>query len=231
MRAPDRMPDRMNEKTLSIAVPGGAITAIRTGPDSQPRAVFAYAPGAGSNVNDPFGGFAGQRLADKGMSAVRFQFPYMEAGKKGPDRGNVLEDTWKAVIEAVRVPGLPLIVGGRSMGGRIASHVAAQGIAVGALALFAYPLHQPGRPERMRDSHLPSIPVPTLFCSGTRDAFASLDELRAAASKVRSSTVHLLEGADHGFAVLKSSARTREEIWAEAVEALLAFVSATAVVR
>jgi predicted alpha/beta-hydrolase family hydrolase len=107
------------------------------------------------------------------------------------------------------------------MGGRIASQVVAQGAEVEALALFAYPLHPPGRPYEVRDQHLPAIKVPTFFCSGTNDAFASPDELSVAASKVRLSTLHLLNGADHGFAVRKSSGSTRDDVWAEAVAALL----------
>ena len=93
-----------------------------------------------------------------------------------------------------------------------------------AVALFAYPLHPPGKPERQRVEHLPSLRVPVLFCSGTNDAFASPEELLAAAKMVRSATVHMLEGADHGFAVRKSSGRSREDVWAEAVEAMVAWL-------
>ena len=112
------------------------------------------------------------------------------------------------------------------MGGRIASQVVAQGQDVDALCLFAYPLHQPGKPSSRRDEHLPSITAPTLFCSGTRDTFATPDELRVAASKVPSSTVRLLEGADHGFKVLKSSGRPLEDVWHEAVGYLADWVRA-----
>ena len=94
-----------------------------------------------------------------------------------------------------------------------------------SLALFAYPLHPPGRPEQTHDGHLASIDVPTLFCSGSRDTYASPDELRNAASLVRHSSVQFLEGADHGFAVLKSSGRARDDVYAEAVAALLSFIA------
>ena len=110
------------------------------------------------------------------------------------------------------------------MGGRIASHVAAQGAAVDAVALFAYPLHPPGNPRKSRDSHLPQIASPALFCSGTRDTFASPEELAAAAATVPRATVHSLEGADHGFAVLKSSGRTKEDVWSEAAAFLLSWL-------
>ena len=145
----------------------------------------------------------------------------MEAGKRRPDRTPVLEATWRAVIESVQQDGVRLAVGGRSMGGRIASQVVAAGTPADALALFAYPLRPPGNPEKMRDQHLPLIGVPTLFCSGTRDSFGRPDELRLAASKVPQATVHLLEGADHGFNVPKSSGRTREQVWDEAIDAML----------
>jgi hypothetical protein len=214
------------EQTFSIAISDGrAVTGVRTEAETASKGwLLVYAPGAGSNVHDPFGVYACRTLANEGIASVRFQFPYMEAGKRGPDPPHVLEATWRAVLEAVRTPGVRLVVGGRSMGGRIASQVVAQGGEADALALFAYPLHPSGRPLQLRDQHLPAIKVPTLFCSGTNDAFASPDELSAAASKVRLSTLHLLNGADHGFAVPKSSGRTRDDVWAEAVAALLGWL-------
>ena len=212
-----------------IAVPVSAertVSAIRTEPEGTPSGwLFVYAPGAGSNINDPFGAYVADRLATEGFTVVRFQFPYMENGRRRPDRTPVLEETWCRVLDAVRSPGLRLAVGGRSMGGRIASHVVAQGVEVDALALFAYPLRPPGNPDRRRDGHLPDIPVPTLFCSGTRDDFATPEELQVAASIVPRANVHLLDGANHGFSVLKSSGKTRQNIWAEAVDSMLAWLA------
>jgi predicted alpha/beta-hydrolase family hydrolase len=208
-----------------LTLPDGAsLTTARTDAQGELRAVFLYAPGAGSNVHDPFGRYLAGRLAEHGIETVRIQFPYMEAKKRRPDPPAVLEATWRAAIDALRPKGGKLIAGGRSMGGRIASQVVAQGAAVDALALFAYPLHPPGQPERMRDAHLPQIAVPALFCSGTRDAFASPDELRAAAAKVAHATVHLLDHADHSFAAPKASDRTREDIWSEAADAMLVWI-------
>jgi len=216
------LPSAMPEETLTIALPGGpTVSAVRTTAGRKRGPVVAYAPGAGSNVHDLFGRFLAQRLAGQGVSTVRLQFPYMESRKRRPDPPPLLEATWRAAIEALRSEAAPLIVGGRSMGGRIASQVVAKGEAVDGLVLFAYPLHPPGQPEKRRDAHLPAIAVPTLFCSGTRDAFASPEELRAAAKKVRGSTVHLLEDGDHGFAVPKKSGRTKEDVWEEAAQALL----------
>jgi predicted alpha/beta-hydrolase family hydrolase len=201
--------------------PGVSVTAMRAAAKGDAGWAFAYAPGAGSNVNDPFGKHLCEALAARGVTAVRFQFPYQEAGRSGPDKPEVIEATWRAVIDAVRGDAAKLAIGGRSMGGRIASMVHADGVACDALALFAYPLHPPGRPDKMRDEHLPSIKARTLFVSGTNDAFASPDELRAASSKVKRATVHLLEAADHGFNVKKASGRTKAEVYEEAADATI----------
>jgi predicted alpha/beta-hydrolase family hydrolase len=217
----------MTDRTLTIPLPDGrAVTAIRTEPDGDAAWTFLYAPGAGSNVHDPFGTYACRELAARGVACLRFQFPYQEARRRFPDRPDVLEATWRAVIEAGRPPAGRLVAGGRSMGGRIALQVVAQGVEVDALALFAYPLHPPGRPGQLRDGHLPAIDIVALFCSGTNDAFASPDELRAVAAKMPRASVHLLEAAGHGFNAPKSSGRTRQDIWAEAVEALWDWLAA-----
>jgi len=211
----------MVDKQLRIPVAEhGVITALQTTPSRTGRWIFVYAPGAGSNIRDPFGAYATRDLAARDITTVRFQFPYMEAGKKGPDRPPVLEAAWRAVIEAVREPRKKLVVGGRSMGGRIASQVVAQGTEADALALFAYPLHPPGKPEQPRTEHFAKLRLPTLFVSGTNDAFGSPEELRGASKEVRGAQLHLLDGADHGFAVRKSSGRTREDVYAEAIRAL-----------
>ena len=216
----------MTNNQLTIDVPDiGRVSAMRTTAKAA-RWTFIYAPGAGSNIHDPFGTYAARELARSGVSTVRFQFPYMEAGRKSPDRPAILEATWRAVIEAVRSPKPRLVVGGRSMGGRIASIVVADGVTVDALALFAYPLHPPGKPEQMRVDHLTSIKTPTLFCSGTGDAFGSPGELKAASKKVRGARLHLLEGADHGFAVRKSTGRTKDDVFAECVATMLMWLDA-----
>lgn len=186
---------------------------------------FVYAPGAGSNLRDPFGRRLAERLPAAGISLVRFQFPYQEAGSRRPDSPKTLLATWRAVLEActggTSTAGTRIAIGGRSLGGRIASVLASEGAAVDALALFAYPAHPPGKPEQLRTAHLPSIACPALFCSGTRDPFASPEELTAVAALVPSARVHLLDGADHGFAVLKSSGRSREDVWNEAAGVLV----------
>lgn len=217
------------EEPLKIPLPGGrTISGVRTDPDGGREWTFIYAPGAGSNIHDAFGRSAAGQLAAAGVATVRFQFPYMEAGKRSPDRPAVLEETWRAVIETVR-PGAPkLVAGGRSMGGRIASQVVAEGVPVDALALFAYPLHPPGKPEQRRDAHLASLRVPVFFCSGTNDAFASSDELREAAALIPNARVYLLEGSDHGFNVPRSSGRRKEDVWEQAVVGMLEWLRGAA---
>jgi len=186
---------------------------------------FVYAPGAGSNLRDPFGQQLAERLPEAGISFVRFQFPYQEVGSRRPDSPATLLAAWRAVLEActggTSTTGTRTAIGGRSLGGRIASMLASEGASVDALALFAYPAHPPGRPDQPRTAHLPGIACPTLFCSGTRDPFASPDELTAVAALVTDARVHLLDGADHGFATLKSSGRSREDVWAEGTGVLV----------
>lgn len=186
--------------------------------------VVVYAPGAGSNVNDGFGEFASRYFATLGIATLRFQFPYMEEGKRFPDRPLVLESAWRGAIRFARERRPRVAVGGRSMGGRVASHVVAQGEPVDALVCFAYPLHPPGKPDQRREGHLASITVPTLVCSGTRDTFGTPDELQASIAQVPRAQLHLLDGADHGYNVLKSSGRARTHVWTEAAEAAALFL-------
>lgn len=181
---------------------------------------YVYAPGAGSNINDPFGRYLCDRLAAAGTDAYRFQFLYMETGRKSPDRSPVLSAAWQSVIGSVRPNADRLAIGGRSMGGRYASMVAASGAPVEALGLFAYPLHAPGD-TRWRDDHFATVVVPAFFCSGTNDAFATPEELQTAAGKMPNASLHFLDGADHGFAVPKASGRTRQQVYEEAVDAVL----------
>lgn len=198
----------------------GGVSVLRNTVDSAAW-TFVYAPGAGSNLRDPFGQRLAARLPEAGVSLVRFQFPYQEAGVRRPDGPKTLLATWRAVLESSRSDGARIAIGGKSLGGRFASMLASEGAAVDALAAFAYPVHPPGKPERPRTAHLPGIGCPALFCSGTRDVYGTPDELAAAAALVPDARVHLLDGADHGFAMLKSSGRTREDVWAEAADVLV----------
>lgn len=212
------------ETPITLHIPGGrSVSARWTEPTAATDAGWAivYAPGAGSNLDDPFGRLASRWMADHGIATLCFQFPYMEQGRRTPDRLPVLEATWNTAIAAARDHPGRLAIGGRSMGGRVASLVVATGQVVDALILFAYPLHPPGHPDQSRDAHLASIGVPTLFCSGTRDGFATPEELRSAMAAMADARLHVLEGADHGYSVLRSSGRTRQDVWAEAAQAAI----------
>jgi len=215
----------LRDKRFLISVPDrGAVSAIRSDPlNALGSCVYLYAPGAGSNLDDPFGYHLAKHLPKHGIGLVRFQFPYMEAGKRSPDRLSILQETWRAAIAAIRPSAKVLIVGGRSMGGRIGSMVVAVDGGIDALALFAYPLHAPGKAERTRDEHFPDLELPVLFCTGTRDSFASPTEIKTAALKIRKARVHILQHGDHGFAARKSDGRTRDEIWDEATAQFVEF--------
>lgn len=216
------------DQSLTVEVlDKGTVSVVRTEAEGFPNGwVFVYAPGAGARLDDGFGVYASRWLAEVGIATVRFQFPYMEAGKRRPDRNDVLEATWTAVLADVLQDGVRVVAGGRSMGGRIGSQVAAKGQGIDALALFAYPLHPPWNRSSRRDLHFPDIKCPTLFCSGTRDEFATPEELSTATAAVDGAVVKLLDGADHGFNMLKRSGRTREQVWEEAVDKMIHWLPA-----
>ena len=217
----------MTEERVAVTVnETNTITAMRSAADgAAPRLRFVYAPGAGSGLTDAFGVYAARHFAGRGVETWRFQFPYKEKGRSAPDPPALLQATWRAVIDHVAAFGAaPIVVGGRSMGGRIASMVVASGaVRVAGLVLLAYPLVPPGKTTSDRADHFPDIDVPVLFCSGTRDNFAGPDQLREAAARVPGATLHFLEGADHGFATLKASGRSKDDVYREAMDAVLAF--------
>ena len=169
-----------------------------------------------------------QGLAKGGVSAVRFNFLYAERKKKAPDRQPALVATWRSVADWVRSELSPshLYLSGRSMGGRMGSYLAADGYACDGLFFLAYPLHPPGKPEKLRKDHLPSIEAPMLFVSGSRDTFARMDLLEPVIEET-GATLHVVEGADHGFRVPKKYGRTSESVDAEVLAAVLEFISAT----
>jgi len=166
------------------------------------------------------------RLAAAGITAVRFNFLYSEKGRKSPDREALLIACWRSVADWVKRELTPsrLFLGGRSMGGRMASYLVAEGYPCDGIFFLAYPLHPPGNREKQRKDHLPSIRVPMLFVSGTADAFAELDLLEPLARRLKAS-LHLLEKADHGFKAPKSSGKTAREIEDEVARTVLAFMT------
>lgn len=203
----------------SIAAPAGPVPVLSDGP-SDGRAVVVLAHGAGAGMTNDFMAAMASGLAGHGLLCLRFEFLYMAAGRKSPDRASVLEDTYRAVAEhaATVAAGRPLILGGKSMGGRIASQAVAAGAPADGLVFHGYPLHPPGRPDRQRSAHLPSIGIPMLFVEGTRDPFCPLDTLRTViASEKLDADLFVIEDGDHSFKVRKSSGRSTQEAWAEVV--------------
>ena len=169
-----------------------------------------------------------ETLGARGFDVVRFNFPYREKKSSRPDPMPVLKATIADVVARVRKERNPdkLIIGGRSMGGRAASMLAADGFDCDGLLLLAYPLHPAGQPEKLRDAHLPKIEVPVLCFNGTRDALCRRDLMEKATSGLRGWQMHWLEGADHSFHVLKSSGRTDAELLEEIGVARQRWVSA-----
>jgi predicted alpha/beta-hydrolase family hydrolase len=161
-------------------------------------------------------------VAARGLGAVRFNFPYAEEGRRTPDRQVVLEACYRAVAGSVAQAAEQLFVGGRSMGGRIASHIVAGGVPAAGLVLLSYPLHPVGQPQRLRDAHLYRITVPMLFLQGTRDAFAQPELLARTLARLPAATLHRIDGANHG---LRVSGRSPDEIIAELADATLAWLT------
>ena len=195
---------------------------------SSPGSALILAHGAGGGQKSPWIVKAAQALAERGVSCATFDFPYIAAGRKAPDRAPILEDHWRRVLADARPEfgGLPVFIGGKSMGGRIASHIVAQGInGVAGLVFFGYPLHPPGRPEQRRDTHLPQIVEPMLFVQGSSDPFGSEAEMTALVPSLQNATLHVIRGGDHSFKV-PGGARAQPAAFDEAINAAVAWMKA-----
>lgn len=180
--------------------------------------VFVCAHGAGGHKADRGMLATARTLREAGIGVVRFNFAYKERKSARPDPMPKLKETCAAVAEHVRRALSPqrLIVGGRSMGGRAFSMLAADGFAADGLLLLAYPLHPAGRPDKLRDAHLPRIALPVLCLNGTRDALCTRELMdRAVAAVTCPWRMRWIEGTDHSFHVLKSSGRTDAEVMRE----------------
>jgi predicted alpha/beta-hydrolase family hydrolase len=179
------------------------------------RALFVFAHGAGGNMMDRGMLATANALRGVGIGVLRFNFPYKERKSGRPDPMPKLKDTVAAAVSQARRELEPdlLIIGGRSMGGRAASMLAADGFEADGLLLLAYPLHPAGKPDQLRDAHLPAIRMPVLCVNGTRDALCTKSIMDDVLTRVGSNwTMHWEEGADHSFHVLKSSGRTDGEV-------------------
>lgn len=175
---------------------------------------LVFAHGAGGHRDDRGMLRLSHVLVGNGMRVVRFNFDYREKGSRRPDPMPQLKARMREVVERARAELAPrrLLIGGRSMGGRVATLLAAEGLACDGLLLFAYPLHPAGQPEKLRDAHLPKIRVPVLCFNGTRDPLCSQSLMNSVVKQLAPWTMHWLEGADHSFHVLKGSGRTEDEV-------------------
>lgn len=180
--------------------------------------------GAGGTLDTPDLVTYADGLAQRGIGAVRFNFLYAEARRKAPDRPVVLEACYRAIADQVGRRAKTLFVGGRSMGGRIASHIVASGTPAAGLVFLSYPLHPPGQPDRLRDKHLYTIKIPMLFMQGTRDAFAQPDLLRRTLARLPTATLHTVDGADHA---LRVRGRAPEDIMRELVSTTTDWIAHT----
>jgi len=175
---------------------------------------------------------AAEGLARRGVETTTFNFPYTEAGRRAPDRAPKLEACFRDAVRAVRAKGAgerPLFLGGKSMGGRMASHLGAAGEPnIDGLVFLGYPLHPPGKPTQLRSQHLSRIIVPMLFVQGTRDPFGSPDELAPILASLPAKVdVFPVDEGGHSFEVPKRAGRTREEVMESVLDRVAAFVRAS----
>jgi hypothetical protein len=202
--------------------------------EQEPRAAIVLGHGAGAGHTHPFMTAVAGGLARRGIHAVTFNFPYVEAGRRTPDPGAVLEEAFAdAIREAQARPelrGVLLFAGGKSMGGRIASQASARGLldGIAGLVFLGYPLHPPGKPQQLRDRHLAKVPVPMLFVQGSRDAFGTPDELRPVLDRLGDrATLIVIDDGDHSFAVRKSFGRSQDDVMERILDDIGAWISDT----
>lgn len=197
---------------VSVPLDAGVTTAL-VYPADRPTAALILAHGAGAGQRHTFITSFARALAGRGLDIITFNFPYMEQGRRLPDRPAALEACYRATIATIRKritsAREPLFIGGKSMGGRIATQIAAadRALPVRGLVLLGYPLHPPGRPDKPRDRHLPAIGRPMLFVQGSRDTFGTAAELTPVLQALQPPPVlHVVEHGDHSFHLPKSEA-------------------------
>lgn len=207
---------------MSITVAGGdVVSAALHEPDGRGGAAVVLAPGAGTSMNSPLLVSVAEGLAARGHAVLRFNFAYHERGSKRPDPQKKLLAAYRAAADALRAKhDRRLVLGGKSMGGRMASLLAAEGYACDGLVFLGYPLHPAGKPSQLRDAHLPDVRAPMLFVQGTRDPLCDLALLRPVLARLDGrATLHEIQGGDHSFEVRKSDGRSPESVLAEVIDA------------
>lgn len=215
---------------LRFAVQGnGEISALLIRPPTA-RWLLVLGHGAGAGMAHPFLEKLAADLAEAGIATLRYQFPYMEERRRVPDRPEVLASTVAAAVRLATeaAPELPLLAGGKSMGGRMSSQAAAENLLgpVKGLVFFGFPLHPPSRPSTKRADHLAKVGVPMLFLQGTRDTLADLTLLRPICDKLGSrATLHIIPEADHSFHILKKAGKTDAEVMTELAQTTAAWAN------
>jgi uncharacterized protein len=190
--------------------------------------------GAGANQLSPFMKLFAGGLSERGIDAITFNFLYMERGRGAPDPKPKLESCYQSVIDAAlahkKLKSNRLAIGGKSMGGRIASQVAAaDGENVAALVFLGYPLHPPGKPEQLRDAHLKDIRAPMLFIQGSKDPFGTSAEIQSIIKKQKlPATLYVIEGGDHSFKVPKSAGTSQSEVYESMMDKIIEWLKANA---
>lgn len=215
----------LEHRPISIRVAEGvAVSGVVAASADLARPVgVVLGHGAGGDMSAPLLVSVADGLAALGVTTLRFNFPYSEKKRKLPDPMSVLDRCYRAAIGAFRelLPvGAKLVVGGKSMGGRVATMLAAKGEAVSGVLLLGYPLHPPKKKDQLRDAHLPDVAAPLLFFQGTRDPLCDLALLRPVLERLGArATLHVVEGGDHSLDVLKSTGRSRADVHGEVVAA------------
>jgi uncharacterized protein len=218
---------------VDIAVGTGASTSALVYPaDERASAALILGHGAGAGQHSTFMIDFATALSDLGVDLVTFNFLYTEQKRKVPDRAPVLEECYRAVIGAVRAhlesARHRLFIGGKSMGGRIATQVAAAdpGLPIAGLVLLGYPLHPPGQPQKLRDAHLPSVRRPMLFVQGSRDGFGTPDELAPILARVSPQpTMHVVDGGDHSFKLSRKDPARQAAIYADVQSKIIDWIA------
>ncbi len=224
----------MSADAKPVSIPrtgGGEVSGLWLRPDGA-RCLYVLAHGAGADMRHAFLDAMARHLGRHAIATLRYQFPYAEAASRRPDRAPVLEATVRdAVATAIRLaPDLPLLAGGKSMGGRMTSRAAAASPLPGVrgIAFLGFPLHPPKKPGSERAIHLDDVPLPMLFLQGTRDALADLERIRTLCAHLGNrSRLHVVEGGDHSFRVLKrkgpGAGRSEESIFEELAATIAAW--------
>src|SRR6059058_602694 len=213
------------ELTFAVGEGVGSVSALLLRPDVA-RLLYVLAHGAGAGMRHAFLESIAQRLAERGIATLRYQFPYMERRAGRPDPPAVAAATVRAAVaEAARAaPGLPLVAGGKSFGGRMTSTAQTEEPLPGVrgLLFLGFPLHPPGKPGDKRAEHLDRVQIPMLFLQGDRDEFADLKLLKPVVKRLgERAKLHLVEGGDHSFKVLKRSGRTDADVMSELADAMV----------